>query len=261
MTQQIIQTYYISTGKLNAMYTLRMSRQVLNSNYHVHDNYICNLAATEDKAVEKAANYVEAMRQRFNDTTTFKIVFDDSPEFEVGTRRSKLSTMDTRKLETIEQGLFPFGKHSGTRIEDAPSSYVLYFADMITKETDDIVSQALYAACAGVALEKGYIAKRDAVRAEIKAVNILSKHIGALGERLVIEGVIFSQYYKQSADFDEDGYYITKIRQGDDIVVYIGSKNLGDKDTTIKMKATVKKHETYQDVASTVVNRPALIVL
>lgn len=255
---KITQTYYISTGKKNAMYTLRCRRdaegQAASMYAFMPDFYLCNLAATEERAVEKATEFVEAMRERIGEREDFRIVFDPTPEIEADKRRGKLSIYDTRKLETIESGVFPFGKHAGSRIEAAPESYVLFFADKAADPANDIVMQALSAACAGVALEQGYIARRDERRAELAALDALSGHIGTIGERRDFEGELYAVFFKGD---EFGGYWINKVRCGNDVVSYIGSKALGEKGEVVKFRATIKKHDEYKGVKSTQVNRPA----
>jgi uncharacterized protein (DUF3820 family) len=245
-----IRNYYISTGAKNAMYTLRVA---VRGNVHFLDNYICNLAATEEKAIEKATDYVERLQQRVADQESLVIILDDCPEFVADKRRGKLSIYDTRNIEAIESGVFPFGKHKGVKIVDAPDSYVLYFADQALSEAN-MVSNALIAACQGVALEKGLIAKREAIRAERFAVDSLSSFIGTIGERREFKGEIFAFIEKQETEF-QAGYTITKVRIGNDIVSFFNNE-MGKMGDTISFKATVKQHNDYKGVKTTIVNRP-----
>jgi uncharacterized protein (DUF3820 family) len=245
-----IRTYYISTGAKNAMYTLRLA---IVGNGHFIDNYVCNLAATEDKAIEKATDYVERLTARVASDESLVVILDDCPEFIVDKRRGKLSIYDTRNIEEIENGTFPFGKHKGVKIVDAPDSYVLYFADQAISETN-MVSNALIAACQGVALEKGLIAKREAVRAERFATDSLSSFIGTIGERREFTGEIFTFINKEPSEF-QAGYTLTKIRIGNDIVSFFNNE-MGKVGDTIAFKATVKQHNDYKGVKTTIVNRP-----
>lgn len=258
----ITQTYYISTGKKNAMYTLRCRRdfvgQCASMAQFMPDFYLCNLASTEDRAIEKASEYVQAMRDRIGEREGFVINFEPTLYAEADKRRGKLSVADTRKIEAIENGLFPFGKHSGTLIQDAPESYVLFFADKAADQADDVVMQALSSACAGVALEMGYIARREARREDLAALDSLSGHIGELGERREFEGELYTVFFKGDKSLPACGYWINKARCGNDVVSYIGSKALGEKGQRIKFKATVKKHDYYKGVKSTQVSRPSV---
>lgn len=254
----ITQTFYISTGAKNAMYTLRLHRTAAGMTFGNFDPdfYLCTLAATEEKAIAKATEYVEAFRQRVSESETFKIVFYPGVNHETFKRRGKLSVRDSIQIEQIEQGIFPFGAHSGERIDQAPERYVLYFADKITETTDNPVSAALIARCAGIALELGYIARRDAKRAEIAAQDQLSNHIGQVGSRIELEGQLYVSYIKTS-EFNQ--FWINKVRVGDNIVVYIGSKSLGEKGATIKFRATIKKHDSYNNIKTTQISRPLII--
>lgn len=245
--------YYISTGKKNAMYTLRVA---VMGGAHFLDNYICNLAATEEKAVEKATDYVERLKARVAHDTALTIVLDEEPEFQADKRRGKLSVYDTHAIEEIENGVFPFGKHKGTKIVDAPDSYILYFADQAFNSAN-AVSNALIAACQGVALDKDLIAKREVVRAERFAVDSLSSFIGTIGERREFSGEIFAVIKREATDF-QAGYTLTKIRIGNDIVSFFNNE-MGKVGDTIAFKATVKQHNDYKGVKTTIVNRPKAI--
>jgi len=255
----ITQTYYISTGKKNALYTLRCRRDMAGQASFMADFmpdfYVCTLAADEERAAEKATTYVDAMRERIGQTDDFKIVLDADADREVYKRRGNLSVRDTWNLDRIEAGYFPFGKHSGTPIAEAPESYVLFFADKTREQQDNVIYAALAAACMGVALEKGWIAKRDAVRAERNAVDLKSNYIGKVGERRDFTGEVITSFEK--TDYERGSYWINKIRVGDDIVCYIGGKSFGKPGDVVTFRATIKRHSEYQGVRSTQVNRPA----
>ena len=162
---------------------------------------------------------------------------------------------DTSCLERIENGIFPFGKHVGTAIEDAPESYILFFADKFGS-TDDVVTNALAAVCQGIALEEGYIAAHDAARAERAELDAKSNHIGNVGERIEFTGEIVSAFHKPAVAFISDAYWIVKVRCGEDLVAYIGSKALGDRSETITFKATIKAHSEYKGIKETRISRP-----
>ena len=256
----IRQIYYISTGAKAAMFTLRMTRRSDDAalSRFMPDSYLCNLAAAGDEGTErailKANEYVDAMRERIGETDDFKIEFGGIWDDATNIRRGKLSTRETMNLELIEAGIFPFGKNAGKRIEDAEPNYILYFADQ-SKTADNIISAALCAACQGVALEKGYIAKRDQARAERRAIDERSEFVGSIGERREFTGQIISSVWKKY-EYLETGFFITKIRCGEYLVTYIGSSNIGERDETITFKGTIKAHQEYQGIKSTVINRP-----
>jgi len=225
------------------------------------DFYVCNLAASPELAEEKARAYFDAFAARVTQSDGFKLEFAGYADFAIHQRRGNLSARDTAAILAIESGVYPFGKHQGMPLADAPESYVLYWADQGAKpdNADNAVIQTLSAACMGVALDQGYIAVRQARRDAQAAIDALSCHVGTVGQRLDISGTLFACFAKYAYPGDTvPEYYINKVRQGDDIFVYMG-KALGDVGATINMRATVKRHGTYNGVNSTQVNRPTLI--
>jgi len=254
----IIQTYYIGTGRKNAMYTLRCCRDPVGTDLGGFrpDFYVCNLAATEDLAIEKAADFVERMRDRIGETSDFKIVFDDVPHAENYKRRGRLSVGDTMRIEAIEAGVFPFGKHRDKLIAEAPDSYILFFADKQKDYPDNPVMLALSTACMGVALDRGLLAKREARKAEIAEADARSKYVGKVGDRLDFKGVVEVAYEKRGSGAYDNPIWINKIRCGQNVVMYFGSKALGAVGAHIEFKATVKSHEIYNGIEQTIVSRP-----
>lgn len=241
-------TYYVSTGKLNAMFTLRSSRT---GPMFSRDNYICNLATDIERAEAKALDYFLRIKDRIASPTHI-VSFGGADTDQLARRRGKLSTRDTASLEAIEAGVVPFGKNAGKLFADCEDGWLLFWADKSHTETEVVVS-ALADACMGVALERNLIAKREQAKAERAEADALSVHVGTVGERLTFEGEVVSSFFK-AMDY-EPGYFITKVRCGGNLVTYIGNE-LGKRGEVIKFKATVKRHDNYQGVLSTVVNRP-----
>lgn len=250
----IIQTYYVSTGAKNAMYTLRCHRTDSGGVLGVYspDFYICNLSTDEENAAYKATMYFNAMRERMGpDNDNFCLVLDayGSGIYE---RRGKLSVRDSMALDRIEAGYVPFGKHADKRIDECEAGYLLWLSDK-AGTFDGVPMNALAMAAQGVALEKGYIAIREQQREERKAADSVSEFIGNVGERLEFEGEIVTSFQKLS---DFGPMWIVKVRCNGNLIAYIGSKSLGEKGETIKFKATIKKHDEYNGVKSTQVSRP-----
>jgi uncharacterized protein (DUF3820 family) len=255
---KIVQTYYVSTGRKNAMYTLRFRRDYVGQAPFMFDlmpdHYVCNLAADEARAIEKGADYVEQFRARVGESEEFKIVFDASgADREAYKRRGKLSVQDTFKIERIESGVIPFGKYSGQNFNDAPDSYILYWVDKSREEITDVVIGAIIAVCQGIAAEKGLIAKRDAVREARHAADIKSEYIGTIGKRQDFTGVL--EYLSGPNDGSYGVWHTNKVRIGSDIVIYFGAP-LGEQGETITFRATIKAHKEKDGVKSTQVNRP-----
>lgn len=246
---KIVQTFYISTGAKNVMYTLRCKRGPY------ADHYIRTLAGSEGKAIEKAREYFEAFCERINyvESDDYVLLFDENPDMVPNARRGRMSARETGYYDALMDGLAPYGKYAGQKLTDLPESYILFFADKFGSCDTDI-ADAFAAACLGVALELGYITKRDEERQARRNLDLKSQHIGQIGDRIVVEGDLYSCFHRESHFGD---YFINKIRVGTDIVTYIGN-DLGPKGP-IRIKATVKKHEVYNGIASTTVNRPSRI--
>jgi hypothetical protein len=253
---KVVQTFYISTGAKNAMHTLRYRRDAVGLNPSwMPDNYLCNLAVDVETAQAKGLAYFEAFKERVGEREDFVLIFDAEPEYDITKRRGKLSVRDTRCIEDIEDGLLPFGKHAGSKIVDAPDHYVLFFADKTTDADINPVMSVLSAACLGVALEKGLIAKREIARAERVELDAQSGFVGTVGERREFTGEIVTKFYKGD---DDGGFWINKIRCGSDLIVYIGNE-LGERGATVTFKATIKDHSEYKGVKTTKVNRPKVL--
>ena len=250
MSDKVHIEFYISTGRKNAMYTLRQTRS---SGSFFVDNYICNLAAAgnEDAAEAKARDYVERARAKWCPDASFSLYAEGADK-----RRGKLSANDTRCIEDIEAGVFPFGKHRGSKIVDAPASYLLFFADKLSDETLNPVMSALAAACMGAAMEAGHVAAREVKRELRAAADALSAHVGTIGERRMFTGEVVTKFFKDQSDIGQSSYWINKVRCGNDLIVYIGNEVPAAHGETVTFKATIKKHSEYKEVKSTQVNRP-----
>ncbi|RVD42854.1 hypothetical protein EN742_06460 [Mesorhizobium sp. M4A.F.Ca.ET.020.02.1.1] len=258
-TPVIVQTFYISTGAKNAMHTLRLRRDCAGLNpAYMPDHYVRNLAVDVETAQNKALAYFEAWKERVGgNRDDFILSLELEPEYDITKRRGRLSARDTLSMELIERGVFPFGKHHDQPIESAPDGYVLFFADKLqtARDADEPVMTALATACMGVALEKGLIAKRDAARQERREADALSNHVGKVGERRAFTGEIVTKFFKGEDGF---GFWINKVRVGNDLLTYIGNE-LGERGDVVSFKATIKKHDEYKGVKSTVVNRPKIL--
>lgn len=263
----IVITFYITTGAKNAMYTLRQMRlddtasQVTNRSLAILvNNHICTLSSDEEKAIEKARNYVEAYRDRVGESEHLKIVLHDDIDIENVKRRGKLSVKDTKRIISIENGIFPFGKHVDTKIEDAPDSYILYWADKVKEDLEDeVVAKALAGYCLGVALSKELIKKRDEKQKVQLEKDLKSEFIGKVGERIDFKGTIVScneiKEYIQGEGYLGTGRFKNKILCGNDIVFYTGKK-MGEINEEIDFRGTIKVHYDAKGVKMTIVNRP-----
>jgi uncharacterized protein (DUF3820 family) len=240
------------------MYTLRCRRDGEGQAAHMFammpDFYVMTLAASEEKAIEKAREYVETFRARVGETEYFQIVFCEYPEQENFKRRGNLSVADTRIIEKIERGVIPFGKYADRAFSEAPDSYILYWVDQSRNEIKSAVIGAIIAVCQGIAAEKGLIAARQEAREARRAADLKSNHVGTVGKRQEFTGVL--EYVSGPNDSGMGRiWHFNKVRCGDDIVVYFGAP-LGIQGETITFRATVKEHCERDGVKSTKVKRP-----
>lgn len=262
----IVITFYITTGAKNAMYTLRQMRlddtasQVSNQSLAILvNNHICTLSADESKAIEKARNYVDAYRERVGESEHLKIVLHDDIDIENIKRRGKLSVKDTKQIISIENGIFPFGKHVGKQIEETPDSYILYWADQVKEELTTEVSKVLAGYCLGIALSKGLIKKREEKQKIQLEKDLKSEFIGKVGERIEFSGILVScneiQEYVYGEGYLGTGRFKNKILCGNDIVFYTGKK-MGEVNEEINFKGTIKAHYDGRGIKMTIINRP-----
>jgi hypothetical protein len=102
-----------------------------------------------------------------------------------------------------------------------------------------------------VAKKAEYAAKR-AIEAE------KAEFVGEVGQRLTFDVTVTAvpTYETQYGTL-----YINLLKQGDDVIVYKGSRQLAEKGERVTFKATVKAHDVRQGVKQTIVARPANIEL
>lgn len=100
------------------------------------------------------------------------------------------------------------------------------------------------------------IPAREARKAEIIAENAASQHIGTVGKREV-----FTLTLNWVKTYDGGGcfapYHIHGFKDAaGNIVIYRGSKCLGEKGANLTVKATVKEHGNRDGVKQTIITRP-----
>ena len=92
-------------------------------------------------------------------------------------------------------------------------------------------------------------------KAKFAAQDACSQHIGAVGERTTFELTLNWVKYFEGA-FGATYIHGLKDAAGN-VVIYKGSKCLGQKGDTVKVKATIKEHGERDGVKQTVISRPA----
>lgn len=99
------------------------------------------------------------------------------------------------------------------------------------------------------------IPARDALKAQFAAQDAKSQHIGTLGKREVFSLTIQWVKYFDSA-FGTLCIHGLKDTNGN-VVIYKGSKCLGEKGEAITVKATIKEHAEREGIKQTIITRPS----
>ena len=260
-------TYYISSGRKNAQYTLwekRNSPKETNRYHRNTEHYICNLGINKNKALKKAREILESTKKHYANypNSNVEIIDDLNAGFGLNNYgEGPVDSWDAHNLHEVEtNGWFPFGKHLNIKFEDSPDSYVLWWAEKDLKDNKKKAIDAIVNACKKIANNKKLFEKRDAELAErkrLKALEPQSEYIGNVADR---------QKFEITIDFlkSYDSYYgtswIVKGKTSDgNIVVYFGTAELGNVGDTVEFSAKIKKHDEYQDDKQTIVNRPTKI--
>lgn len=242
--------YYISSGALNAMRTLRSVISV--PGVYFRDEYICNLARDWDEAMAKA-------RARVG--TEAEIRGSDFNLNEWGKYGgAKVKPWMRKQLDQIEMGIMPFGKHKGREIKTLPEGYVKYWVEQVATNT---VGQVLVQKFTDIANELDYFAKWDgeekaAEKAYQEKIESMD-HVGVVGERKVV----FVRCDKVLGFSGGPSWspYTTYLnicvdRHGNEFV-YRGSKRW-EEGKYYKATVTIKEHKTYKGKPQTVFNRPTI---
>ena len=92
-------------------------------------------------------------------------------------------------------------------------------------------------------------------KAKFAAADAGSQHIGTVGQRINFELTLNWVKYFEGAF---GATYIHGLKDADgNVVIYKGSKCLGEKGATVKVKATIKDHSEREGVKQTLISRPA----
>jgi hypothetical protein len=102
-----------------------------------------------------------------------------------------------------------------------------------------------------LARQEVFVAQR---KAKFVAADAGSQHIGTVGERTTFELTLNWVKYFEGA-FGATYIHGLKDAAGN-VVIYKGSKCLGQKGDTVKVKATIKEHGERDGVKQTVISRP-----
>jgi hypothetical protein len=134
------------------------------------------------------------------------------------------------------------------------------FIDLLRKLADDLKE------CGGLSDKQTEIVRNALARQEVfvaqrktkfAAADANSQHIGTVGERTTFELTLNWVKYFEGA-FGATYIHGLKDAAGN-VVIYKGSKCLGEKGATVKVKATIKEHGERDGVKQTVISRPVAV--
>lgn len=254
-------TYYIGLGALDIFYTFR--KEIIDKyGLMVNDTHICNLSTNLEEAQRKAEQYVQQIKDRLGDAVD--IAFEKEVEHTNWVKpKYKVSAFVLMRLEAIENGVVPFGKHEGTKIVDLPDDYILWMADKnptIGDDNDSLPFKMLSDMCLGMCLERGLFEQR-------KQDNDKLKHYGEVGQRKVMTGIVKSAYQRRTGDYGGMGHRDYGIQYSYTLEIegcnvrYQGSVDLGIAGDTVTMKATIAEHKVDSETKrkTTIIKRPSAV--
>lgn len=243
---------YISTGPKQVYYTLH-KLFILDSKL-IADDYVQNLCMEEDEAIAKA----QAFAKRLSDAGVDCIFHGGIASGETyGKLGSNLKLEDHLKVEKIKQGLMPFGKYVDQPIKDLPQDYIYWIISKFQTSTNPVESTLAFATLA-IAIDNGYTKDGEDILSCLTEYNkqiSKSEYIGVQGQRLDIECTIINA----SAHFDDlykQEVYRFLLKQGENLISYNGTKNLGNKGDQVSITATIKKTYESKGVKYTQITRP-----
>ena len=169
-------TYFISSGRLNAMYTLRVHTIIPAPGVPDQEHYICNLSTDPVKAERKAREWWERAGSPG--------VFAGFADWELN-RRGEGGSKGWQ-IDAAENGVFPFGKYRGQEIAEifeTDPDYIVYWGrlnDASTKAAEIVRDKCRETA-------KAIIEREDAERAERERQRIEAQksqtYFGEVGDR------------------------------------------------------------------------------
>lgn len=149
-----IKQLFISSGKLDRMYTLRVVRECRSTNgiVFLRDEYWCNLATDWTRACEKASNIAEELQVsvlgeefsldeiRRSKADLAKEAAEEIAE-EMARREASVKATEVAEFnEVVQTSTFVVGKYRGRRLDEVielDPAYVYYLASMHDDSTDN----------------------------------------------------------------------------------------------------------------------------
>lgn len=256
--------FYISTGMNGMLHTLRQIVQDPNT-MKIEDSYVKRLSACPKKSVELASEYVSIFNKLTGISEAYTVTFNPVPVDEIvqQTYDQKITKTDQSLLSLIQQGIVPVGGAKGSKFSDLSDDHLIWFYSEASKKTNNIVSRNLASAALTILIEKGVVSDVGGLDivltpSDIKSKVKLSDHIGLIGKRMQLTAVVQSVNKKWNDRFEYMEYFY-KLLQGDNIINYKGTVNLGEKGEIVTMNATISKKNENNGIKTTTISRPHLI--
>jgi len=243
------QFYYISSGAKNKLFTLRISG---GAGSRVHDEYIRILGNDWEESVAAAKAYLG------DRAYLLKEDFEKDATSILGTiiRDGKQSAPSSAQIniDQLQRGIMPFGKYKGQTLEEIASHDLGYLAYIYINATAEVKAILAPYAEKHAAIKKIEIDAREAKFAEAAA---LSKHIGAIGDKIIIDAEItFTMVVPNRFSYNGSNLLIVgkDASQNQFKAIYSGSDSF-EKGDKLKIKATIKGHGEYKGAAQTTITR------
>ena len=247
----------ISTGRTNAMFTLRETYQTyMHNEVSISSVYLVNLSTNPDEAFEKATAWSKSSGIELY-TTRCDL---DEQLREIERMLNGLSKAELKALaeaerqavkdaqwdeylhECLAKGVYPFGAHKAMKFADAPRSYITW---VLTTEFEVEsrmwhVQEAVKPVCSNLVLPKpdpdmiaGTIGKREAFQVQIIRVGGYSSQFGWVN--------VITMINEFGACLVSKGAFCAEVGE------------------FLNIKGTVKEHTMYKQQVQTVVQRIAVI--
>lgn len=253
---------FISTGRTDAMYTLRETYQHCfpDGTADIRSMHLVNLSTDFSQAKKKAFEYAEGYGVPLgaSDESEMREIIRRTPEQIAEAKRQSAelrlehearmaviqAEIKQKQIEVLNKGLIPFGKYKDWRISKCPIGYINWLADKVGEFDDDSIIKLV----------------AEKIKAEHKGLILpkprKNKIAGEVGDRLEFSARVVKQAYFDSM---YGRTYITTLVSSDKTCLVVKSgafyPDVGEK---LKFKGTVKEHSDYQGQSQTVLQRVAL---
>lgn len=243
-------------------YTLRVHTE---ADGKTCDTYVKNLASTKAESIKLARLYVKSYSAIAGDL--FKVEFISSTNILLYDNpiEELLKPYQKDQLTLISSGCIPFGALQDSLIIDAPSDYLIWCCENAPLNPNNILLKNLASAALAVLIERGEIKSNIDLEkySRTKKENRIekeksSKYYGMLKQRLELTASIVVSQSKFDEVYQTRKYFY-KMLSDDNIIIYSGTTPLGETGDSVKLKATIKKHDLYRGCKTTHISCPKLI--